>query len=101
MNKKATGAPSARRACFLLKIVGILHGFFAVLRGARVTAVFVVRRPHSPLTPFATLHYSFDLELAFAPFAVLLEQHLPPEVLLEAVCLLDGEEVEVCLLFFI
>lgn len=41
-----------------------------------------------------------DLELAFAPFAVLLEQHLPPEVLLEPVACLLADAEEFCLLFF-
>ena len=81
-----------------LKVVGILYGFFAVLRRARIAAVHVIRGTHRPLLcPF--LHpYSLDLALAFAPFAVLLEQHLPLEVFLEFCACLDAEEVS--LLFF-
>ena len=51
--RRQLGAPA------FLKIVGILHGFFAVFGRARVTAVFVVRRPHRPLTLFLSLHSLF------------------------------------------
>lgn len=76
------------------QIVGILHGHTALFGRARVAAVFVIGRAHLPYACLFSLH-SLDFALAFAPFCVLLEQHLPPEALLLCALL-----EEVSLLFF-
>lgn len=45
---------------FSLQIVGVLHGFFAVLRRTRITAVYVVRRTHRAYTRILLFRSAFE-----------------------------------------